>query len=320
MIHNRHFEDYVRLADQGRNGVPSIVIGTLVVLAVWIVATLLSLLLGGVVARYLDPTLSLGEATAAATRGRLGAIVLLGSVASFWPAVWLSLRLVHRRAFVSVLGSTLRIDRPDLWRGCAAALLVAGVSIAPALLTGGLPAIASVQLGQWLLWLAPMALLLFFQTSGEELFFRGYLAQALAHRFRSPIVWAGLPILSFVLMHWYGGATGAMNAAALFTIATIAATAALLVYVTGNLGAAFGLHWGNNIAALLLVSSDDRLGNLALVTTRSVSDPSWSAGSSLVVAFVGLVAAVAKLALLLYPRSPLALEAVRRRSGSGWTS
>lgn len=310
---NKQFSDYVRLAGQGRNGIPSILIGTIVIVAIWLMSTVLALVLGMGIAWYMDPSLSAGEATSAATQGRLGAFTLLGSVASFWPAVWIGLRLVHRRAFVSVLGSTLRINRPDMWRGLTAALIVAIVSILPALLTGGLPAAANINLGQWLLWLLPMLLLLFVQTSGEELFFRGYLPQALAHRFRSPLVWAGLPIISFVMMHWYADATGAMNAAALFTIATIAATVMLLVYVTGNLGAAFGLHWGNNIAALLLISADDRLGNLALVSTKSVSDPTWTAGSSIVIAIVGLIAGLAKLALLLHPRSPLAVESVRRR-------
>lgn len=273
---------------------------------------MLALILGTMASIYFNPSLSGGEATVAATSGRLGAFTLLGSVAAFWPAVWIGLRLVHRRAFVSVLGATLRVDRPDMWRGCAAALAVAIMTVVPAILTGSLGGAANINLGQWLIWLLPMLLLLFFQASGEELFFRGYLPQALAHRFRSPIIWAGLPLVSFVLMHWYADATGAMNAAALFTIGTIAATAALLVYLTGNLGAAFGLHWGNNVAALLIVSADDRLGSLALISTKSLSDPSWTAGSSVAIAMVGLVTAAVKLALLLHPRSPLALESVRR--------
>lgn len=310
-IKNSDFADYVALADQGRNGIPSILISIMLIVVIWITATVLALILGTIAAIYFDPSLSGGEATLAATRGRLGAFTLLGSVASFWPAVWMGLRLVHRRAFVSVLGSTLRVDRPDMWRGCAAALVVAMATVVPAFLTGGLSESGNINLGQWLIWLLPMLALLFFQASGEELFFRGYLSQALAHRFHSPLIWAGLPLVSFVLMHWYAGATGAMNAAALFTIAMIAATAALLVYLTGNLGAAFGLHWGNNIAALLLVSSDDRLGNLALVSTPSLSDPSWSIGSSITIAIVGLVTTIAKLALLLHPRSPLALESIR---------
>ncbi len=93
--------------------------------------------------------------------------------------------------------------------------------------------------------------------------FRGYLTQALAARFRSPLAWALLPSIAFGALHW----DGALGRDAWLGVA--AATAVGLAFAdvtarTGNLSAAIGLHFANNLAALLLVGMPGPTGVLAL--------------------------------------------------------
>lgn len=316
MQQDDNFRDYVALADQGRNGLGTIILGAFVALVGWLAGTA-TILFGSMYGLSLvDPALDFPQLLDRAMSGRLGAIVVLTTVASFWPAVWLALRLVHRRAFVSVLGSTLRIDQSDMWRGFAASIIVTLLTIVAFIAFDGPPDYSKVNFWNWLVWLLPMALLILLQTSAEELFFRGYLMQALAHRFRSPIIWAGLPLLLFTMAHWYDDANASMNAAAMVAIGAFAASTSLLVYLTGNLGAGIGVHWGNNIVAFLVMTEEGKISSIALSTTQAIADPAWTDAQAFQAAVVGIFSALATIWLLIHPRSPLRLDTFRQHQAS----
>ena len=84
----------------------------------------------------------------------------------------------------------------------------------------------------------------------------------------------GLPALGFTLMHWNPEAGGNLWAI-LFVIFCFALIAADLTERSGNLGAALGVHFVNNIAALLVVSVDGSITGLALyVTPFGIDDTS----------------------------------------------
>lgn len=316
MQQDDNFRDYVALADQGRSGLGAIVLGSLLAIGCWIAGTAIVIIGSAYLLSFSEPALDANELFDRTMTGRLGAVVMLLTIASFWPAVWLALRFVHRRAFVSVLGATLRVDRSDMWRGCAAALVVSVATTVPYIVLGDPIDLADLKLGAWLVWLLPMMFFILLQASAEELFFRGYLMQALAYRFRSPIVWAGLPGGVFTLLHWYESANTSMNAAILVSIGAVALATTLLVYLTGNLGAAIGIHWGNNIAAFLFVSSDEDVGSIALATTPPLTDPSWTGSDAFSLAIVGIFSTLATIWLLIHPRSPLRLDTFRQHQAS----
>jgi membrane protease YdiL (CAAX protease family) len=136
----------------------------------------------------------------------------------------------------------------------------------------GLPTALSIGFGEvtpnldpsrWAL-LLPLALpFLFVQIAAEELFFRGYLQQQLAVRFASRIVWMGLPSAVFCLLHW-NPAAGANLPLVLLATFTFGLVAADLTERTGSLGAAMGLHLGNNAFGVFLLSSQGSITGLAL--------------------------------------------------------
>ncbi|MEP3345086.1 MAG: type II CAAX endopeptidase family protein [Litoreibacter sp.] len=116
----------------------------------------------------------------------------------------------------------------------------------------------------YLIWALP---LLFIQITAEELVFRGYLLQQLAARFKSPIWWMVLPSVIFGLGHIDPTINSAL--ALIVVIATIVfgIIAVDLTRITGNLGAAMGLHLANNFFALLVASSSAKMSGLALYRT-----------------------------------------------------
>ena len=134
------------------------------------------------------------------------------------------------------------------------------------------PPLVNMPLTEWLQYLPYALPLILIQTSAEELIFRGYLQQQLAARFNSRLVWMGLPSVLFAALHW--DPTMGNNAWLIIIVVFIMALiAADLTEKTGSLGAAIGLHFANNIFALLFVSLQDTITGLALyVTPFSKSD------------------------------------------------
>ena len=121
------------------------------------------------------------------------------------------------------------------------------------------------SLAAWASWL-PLALpALLVQTAAEEIAFRGFLMQGLAARFRSPLVWFLLPAFLFGLLHW-NGESGVRNAWLMVAAATVIGLVLADVTVrTGDLSAAMGLHFANNVfAVLVLAPSVPLLSDLAL--------------------------------------------------------
>ena len=150
----------------------------------------------------------------------------------------------------------------------------------------------------------------------QELF-RGYLQRGLAYRFKSPLVWAVLPTLVFTALHWNPAVVLGMNIGVAVSIGAFAALLALLVYATGNLGAAMGAHFGNNIVGFLLISHDDTLGGLALFRAPPLDGLAWTPVETATIAGISIVSILLTWLLLLHPRSPLRVKpisAARRRA------
>ena len=128
------------------------------------------------------------------------------------------------------------------------------------------PPLVNMPLTEWLRYLPYALPLILIQTSAEELIFRGYLQQQLAARFNSRLVWMGLPSVLFAALHW--DPTMGNNAwLIIIVVFVMALIAADLTEKTGSLGAAMGLHFANNVFALLFVSLQDTITGLALYVT-----------------------------------------------------
>lgn len=196
-------------------------------------------------------------------------LVLLATFAGMVLGAIAAARLLHKRNFVSMTGPI-----PRLWRHF-------GIALAIALPILGLsaflpPAVETEPNLNWRIWLnfVPLSLaVIMVQTGAEELLFRGYLQQQLAARFRSPIIWMVLPSVLFGLGHFNPDFYGAEAWLVVGVTAMVGLMAADLTARTGGLGAAWGLHFANNVGAILFLTLDGPMSGLSLFVVPAVFLP-----------------------------------------------
>ncbi|MEM9436522.1 MAG: type II CAAX endopeptidase family protein [Pseudomonadota bacterium] len=192
-----------------------------------------------------------------------GVLLLLFHFIAMAAAVALITRFIHKRPVRSLFGDTARL-MPDF-------LSMAGLCLAIAVLASVIIVIFvdvdwTISLGTWLLFL-PLALpLILLQTGAEEMVFRGYLQQQLGARFGTGAyaAWMIVPAVLFALGHSDPTSQGA-NVWAVFAITFFfSLITADVTARSGSLGAAWGLHFVNNVQALLLFSLTGPLNGLSL--------------------------------------------------------
>ena len=183
----------------------------------------------------------------------------------------LALALMMRRGLVSLIGPLWASSRN--FARVALPLVLLWLVLLP-LSTMDATVTTNLSLGQQLPWLPAALLGLVIQTGTEELIFRGYLQQSLAARFRSRWVWMVLPSLLFGLAHFSPQQYGALAWVVVAWTALFGLVAADLTARTGNLGAALGLHFANNVSAVLFLGMSGNIGGLALFNAAvDTSDP-----------------------------------------------
>ena len=316
------FEEY-RRSPSARTTLPRLALGAIVIVFFWAAATLVVLVAGSYISAGWQASAGLAappQALQDFLATPAGVLTALASFVGIWIGTWVAMRWVHREPLGALIGNSRRIAWPAFAKGLVAVLVTSLFSeillywLQPEMKRG------TIGLLQWLLFVIPIAALAFVQTSSEELLFRGYLPRGLAKRFRSPLVWGLLPTLLFASLHWSPASSPAINACIMATIGAFALLLMLLVYATGNLGAAFGAHLGNNITGLLLISHQESYNAFALFTAHPLEASGWTTLDAVLIAGIGIASSLLTALLLLHPRSPLKVEpdlSRTRETGAG---
>lgn len=287
------FDAYLRQASEGRNGMPRLVLGITLIVISYAIPIAVVIAAG-------SGTLAFDD-----LESRTGIALLLVSVVWLLPATAFALRLVHRRRPSSVLGVAGALSLPQYGRAFALMAIVLVAATLFGLLFDPRIDRGPSSLAGWATFAPLLAVLILLQTAAEEVFFRGYLVQTLALRFRTPLVWGGIPAILFTLLHWNAEISTAMNLAGLATVASFAIAATVLLVRTGNLGAAMGFHFANNIVALLFFSSSTAFNSVALFVLPPIESPEWSTSDAVLLAGVQIAVMVLVTILLIHRRSPL---------------
>ncbi|SFJ77665.1 CPBP family intramembrane glutamic endopeptidase [Jannaschia pohangensis] len=258
------FERFVAPATR-RPQIWRILVGLLVILVCWIISTVGAFLALGLMIGFgeMEAWMSRFVAGSSPTGTLLTLFTFTGMALGTIAAGY-----IHGRKAASLIG------RRQLMPFVVGAGAVVAVNLLGALIPTSLAVVENTPRDVFLTFL-PLALIgLLLQTGAEELAFRGYLQTQLAARFRSPIVWMVLPSVLFGALHFQPGQFGANTFYVVGIITVVGLIAADLTRVTGGLGAAWGLHFANNCAGLLIVGSEGPLGGLALYRlTTSPDDP-----------------------------------------------
>jgi membrane protease YdiL (CAAX protease family) len=177
-------------------------------------------------------------------------IFQLSTFAGVWPATWLAVWLLHGQSFGSLLSPERRMRWGDFLGGLALAGGFWVITLMLGVAAVGVPERSALPLETWALAFVPLAVVVFFQASAEELVFRGYILQQLAARWSSPLVWAALPAFLFGLAHYANGSGSGLGVHYVAVTLAFGLAAAALVWRTGSLAAAMGLHTGMNMLSL----------------------------------------------------------------------
>lgn len=190
-------------------------------------------------------------------------LILLSSFGFVTLGVAVAARLLQHRSLTSILGA-VGLGAVQFWR-VLRALLILGVimAILPPY-DMGQPLTPNLSLSKWLLLLPFSTIAILIQTSAEEVLFRGYIQQSLAARFRSPIIWMGLPSILFAAGHYAPNIAGENALLIAVWSCVFGLLAADLTARAGTLGPAIAMHFFNNVVALLFISLPDNLSGLAL--------------------------------------------------------
>ena len=296
---NTTFDAYLRRASEGRNSMPRLAAAIMLIILSYAIPIALAVLM----------TIGVGWSPVDDLESRSGIAIALLSIIWLLPATALALRFVHRRRSTGVLG----VGGSVSWRQFGRAFVTTMIVMVAATLVGLVfdPRIdrGPASLGTWAAYAPLFVILILLQTAAEEVFFRGYLVQTLASRFSRSLVWFGLPAILFTLLHWNGEVGTVMNLGALATIATFAVAATVLLVRTGNLGAAMGFHFANNIVALLFFSSSTAFNSIALFVLPPIEGQEWNATDAVLFAAMQITAIVFVTLLLLHARSPFRIGA-----------
>lgn len=186
----------------------------------------------------------------------------VGSITVLIPALWLVMHFIHRRSIFSLIAPNHRIN----WRYWQiAAIIVFLIGITDMILTFSTAEVTQqLAISRWIPLALAAAILVFLQTAAEELIFRGYLQQQLAARFQSRWIWLVLPSIGFGALHW-NPTTFGDNAWIVIVVATlIGLIAGDMTARLGNLSAALGLHFANNLLVFTILNVPGQSSGVAL--------------------------------------------------------
>jgi membrane protease YdiL (CAAX protease family) len=258
------FESYIASGSR-RTGFWRVLAGASVIVLFWVAGTIGVLFGWGAlnVARY--GAEAAGERLASVVEGGDPVVVavMLLTFAGVWLGVFLAVRLLHGQRFRTLFAPDGEIRTGDLLKGLAVSAAFALASV-PVGMSIAEPVATALPAGEWLAYALALLALVFVQATAEELMFRGYLLQQLALRSRNPLVWAGIPSALFGALHWANAPTGELATYYVAATFLIGLALAALVWKTGSLWAAIGVHVGFNAVGLTVVGTDGLLSGAQL--------------------------------------------------------
>lgn len=201
----------------------------------------------------------------------------------------------HWRGLPSLLGPREQFVA-NFVKGTAVIVVLTGVYFAIDFISGGIDLNQHLSLEVWLSYLPWAIPLLFIQITAEELVFRGYLQQQIAARFKGFFWWMILPSLVFSIGHFNPQIDPKLAIMIVFATFFFGVIAADLTRITGNLGAAMGLHFANNFFSIIVIGVPGQLSGIALFHTPFRMDDVEVISSFLVIdiAILGLIWIIAR--------------------------
>ena len=252
---------FFALTDTGRNGWWRYILGVIFVLVFW--------LLGGTFVYVMALRLPLDDVRKFLAINASFMMLLLG--------VLIVQVLLHRRPWRTLFTTRQTISLQRIFQGAAVCvvLMLIGVGLECAIYPGGY--VWNFEAERWIKFFVLALLLTPLQCAAEELFFRGYLLQAMGRIFRSPVISATLSSILFTLPHLGNPEVAAhgflMMVPFYFTMGLFFALVALR---DGGLELSIGAHAANNFFSIVFFGYKDSPLPTAAMFMAEDFDPVFS--------------------------------------------
>lgn len=271
---------FLEISNVGRNGAARWIGGTLLVLFFWLV-------IGSIIAvpflLMSGAALTGDVSTADPFWNYLGINV---SFLGIWLGLWLAIRLIHGRAFRTLITPLPNMSWSRIGVGFGVWLvLVALVQLAEFVIY---PQRAEITFNpvEWFRFLPFILILTPIQTSAEELLFRGYWLQGTGRLTRNVIILCVVNGCLFGLPHMLNPEVLANPDSTLLLFLNYFGIGAALAFFTlrdGRLELALGAHAANNMFAALAVNYKDSAITTPAIFTSSALDASFGLASLIVI-------------------------------------
>lgn len=274
--------NFLDLANLGKNGAARWLGGTLIILFLWFVvgsiATLPFLFLSGV-------DFTTGDLAGADPFWTYIAVSV--SFPFIWLGVWLVVRFVHQRAFRTLITPAPSISWMRAGQGFAVWLVLVALAQLAEFVIYPARAVWTFDPAKWILFLPFILILTPIQTSAEELLFRGYWLQGVGRLTRNFLALAIVNGILFALPHMLNPEVLANpNSTLLLFMNYFLTGAALAVYTLrdNRLELALGAHASNNLFAALFVNYQDSALTTPAFFTNPVLDATFGTISLIMIA------------------------------------
>ncbi|MBZ2164816.1 CPBP family intramembrane glutamic endopeptidase [Methanobacterium spitsbergense] len=202
-------------------------------------------------------------------------LILIGiSYGIFSLLFYLCVRFIHKKHFISLINTGKNIKWRRIIKGAGLWVGIMGFfTILSFIYQGGS---LSFKFDFWpFIVLLFLSILIFpLQASFEEIFFRGYLMQAVGLITKKPVIPLIITTLIFGLIHFNNGTDFTMSISIVISALIIGLMLGIIVLGENGLETAMGVHIANNIyVALILNSSNSGLDGLPSLITAQSTDP-----------------------------------------------
>ncbi|MEO0342564.1 MAG: type II CAAX endopeptidase family protein [Pseudomonadota bacterium] len=210
---------------------------------------------------------------------------LIGLLATFIGAMiglWIAVKAILRRPFWVITWSGWSEGRSGFGK---LALIYGGIVAVASSISIFLGAVEpNVAFSTWVQWLPLLLIMILIQVSAEELFFRGYLQRILIDWYQSRLIWLIIPSLVFGMLHFQPSTLGPNAWIVVLATFIFGLIAGELTFRTGSIGPAIGVHFINNVNAMLITELDAGISGFALFKTPYTADDIEMVRDSLILA------------------------------------
>ncbi|GEM_PF-87929 len=185
-------------------------------------------------------------------------LIIVGMVFSVaYLFLYISVKFLHKRSFKSLINAGRKIDWKRIGKGAIAWFIVmAFMDILYFMIS---PESFKFSFNPHTFFLLSIIALIAFpiQASFEEIFFRGYLLQAIGLIARKPLLVLVIDSLIFAALHWWNGSNPVMSSSIVISAFIIGLMLGLITLADDGIELAVGIHIVNNLYVALIHNSPD---------------------------------------------------------------